>query len=130
MGYHLIANGISVLNPDCPSRRALNMLADKWTMLVIVALKDGAKRNGALKRMLGDISQKMLTQTLRELEASGIVARVVYDQVPPHVEYHLTDLGRTLLIPISALRDWAELYYDEVAAAQQQARENQPDRAV
>lgn len=112
--------GINILDPECPSRRTLTLLANKWTMLTIVALKNGKKRNGEIKRMLGDISQKMLTQTLRELEASGIVERTAYHEVPPRVEYQLTPLGITLLEPIVALGNWAEKHFAEVEAAQRQ----------
>lgn len=107
-----------ILDPSCPSRQALNLLADKWVVLIIVALdKRTPQRNGELKRMLGDISQKMLIQTLRELEAIGVVSREVFHEVPPHVEYSLTDLGRSLLVPIAALRDWAETHVPEMDKA-------------
>jgi DNA-binding HxlR family transcriptional regulator len=116
------ADDISIFNPDCPSRYALALLADKWTMLIIVALKSGAKRNGELKRLLGDVSQKMLTQTLRHLETNGIVCRTVYQTVPPHVEYDLTECGRSLLKPIKALGDWAETHWSDVLTAKQQSQ--------
>lgn len=110
---------INVLDPDCPSRKTLALLADKWSMLIIVGLaKKGTLRNSQLKRALGDISQKMLTQTLRKLEDCGIVNRIVYNQIPPKVEYELTELGSSLLEPIQALSDWAELHYIDVLEAQ------------
>jgi DNA-binding HxlR family transcriptional regulator len=113
------ASVVSIFNPFCPSRYTLSLLADKWTMLIVVALSKRPMRNGELKRKLGDISQKMLTQTLRELEVNGIVSRTVYDRVPPHVEYDLTDLGQSLLGPIRVLADWAETYWDQVQAARE-----------
>ncbi|MBC7870311.1 MAG: helix-turn-helix transcriptional regulator [Chitinophagaceae bacterium] len=98
-----------VLDINCPSRRALALLADKWVMLVIVALsKKEPLRNGELKRMLGNISQKMLVQTLRNLETNGLIVREVFNEVPPHVEYRLSPLGQTLMVPIRAIRDWAQ----------------------
>lgn len=111
---------IDVFNPDCPSRYTLALLADKWTMLVIIAIRRGAKRNGELKRAISDISQKMLTQTLRDLEANGIVTRTIYEKVPPHVEYELTECGISLLEPIKAMAAWAESHYGEVIAAREQ----------
>lgn len=99
----------NVLDPDCPSRQALALLADKWVLLVIVSLAHRQpQRNGELKRSISDISQKMLIQTLRQLEEKGIVSRTVYDEVPPHVEYQLTPLGESLLTPLDALKTWAE----------------------
>ncbi|MDX2161229.1 MAG: helix-turn-helix domain-containing protein [bacterium] len=110
--------GYDVLEPNCPSRRVLTLLADKWVLLVIVALaKKGPLRNGELKRVLGDISQKMLVQTLRNLEEFGVVQRTAYNVVPPHVEYQLTDLGESLLVPIGALRDWAQAHTEALPDA-------------
>lgn len=106
-----------LLDPNCPSRRALAMLADKWVMLIIIALaKHGRMRNSELKRLLGGISQKMLVQTLRELEHGHLVRRIVHPEVPPRVEYELTPLGQTLMEPIHALRIWAETYFAQVMA--------------
>ena len=115
---------INVLDPECPSRQTLELLADKWSMLIIVALdQKGTLRNSALKRALRDISAKMLTQNLRKLESSGIVNRISYNEVPPRVEYELTELGQTLIAPIRALSDWAELYYAEILEAQKASSE-------
>lgn len=107
----------NVLNPLCTSRLTLELLADKWVLLIVMALADGVKRNGQLKREIGDISQKMLTQTLRDLEQRHIIQRMEYPQVPPKVEYQLTDLGKSLLEPIRALARWAEDHYQETLAA-------------
>jgi len=103
----------------CPTRAALDRIADKWTVLIIGLLGDGPKRFSVLKREVDGISQKMLTQTLRGLERDGLVSRTIYPEVPPHVEYDLTLLGRTLSIPIAAVRQWAEKQIEEVRAAQQ-----------
>lgn len=102
----------------CPSRSALDRIADKWTALVIGALEEGPRRFGQLRRDIEGVSQKMLTQTLRSLERDGLVARRVYPTQPPSVEYSLTDLGATLIEPLAAIRTWAEHHIDELAAAQ------------
>ncbi|HRE46353.1 MAG TPA: helix-turn-helix domain-containing protein [Aggregatilineales bacterium] len=110
---------INVLTPTCPSRMTLKIIADKWALLVVFALKHESRRNGELLRLISDVTQKMLTQTLRKLEQSGIVERIIYHEVPPKVEYRLTALGRSLLVPINAISEWAETHYAEVIAAQQ-----------
>ena len=97
-----------VLNPDCPSRHLIKLLADKWVVLVIYALQHEKKRTSQIKHILGDVSQKMLTQTLRKLEQYHIVTRTVYNQVPPKVEYELTSLGIALIEPVTQLCAWAE----------------------
>ncbi len=107
----------SVLNQGCGSRRVLDLVADKWTTLVIRALNGGPTRYGALQRTIGGVSQKMLTQTLRKLEAEGLVEREVHPVVPPKVVYSLTELGRTLIPPLKALCEWAEEHRDELEAA-------------
>lgn len=111
----------NMLSARCPSRRVLDLLADKWVVLVIAALSRGVNRNGALLREIGGISQKMLTQTLRALEYNGLVQRIVHDAVPPHVEYRLTPLGDTLINPIHVLGAWVEAHFHEVERARQQA---------
>ncbi len=95
---------------NCPSRRALDLIADKWTPLIISLLSDGPQRYTQLKRQIGGISQKMLTQTLRKLEEEGLVTRTVYPTAPPSVEYALTPLGETLLEPLMGLLDWAATF--------------------
>lgn len=99
---------------DCRTRRGLELIADQWTLLVIVALQQGTKRFSQIHAQIERISKKMLTQTLRALERDGLVKRVVYPVVPPMVEYSLTTLGQTLIEPIWALRDWSEKYIEEV----------------
>lgn len=98
-------------------RQALALIADKWAVLVITTLADGPRRYNVLRRELEGVSQKMLTQTLRDLECNGLVARTVYPDTPPRVEYALTPLGRTLVDALTVLRDWAEVHYHEVEAA-------------
>jgi DNA-binding HxlR family transcriptional regulator len=103
-----------VYNEHCPTRMALDRIADKWTVLVVGALEDKAKRFGELRREIGGVSQKMLTQTLRGLERDGLVTRKVYASVPPKVEYSLTKLGRTLVRILEAIREWSEENIEDV----------------
>ncbi len=110
----------NVLNQNCESRQALERIADKWTCLIVYALLDGPRRHGELRRMIEGISQKMLTQTLRSLEADGLVKRTVIDVIPPHVEYGLTPLGRTLSDPLVAICQWAMDHLTELQAAREQ----------
>ena len=109
----------NVYSATCPTRQVLDLIADKWAALVVGLLEDGPQRFAALQRQIGGISQKMLTQTLRELERDGLVQRTVYAEVPPRVEYALTPLGQTLCGPIAAIRDWAEENIAAVTVAQQ-----------
>jgi DNA-binding HxlR family transcriptional regulator len=108
---------ISVLNANCASRRVLDLLSDKWTTLVLRALERGTQRFGVLKRRIEGISQKMLTQTLRRLETSGLINRSAQQIVPPVVEYSLTPLGQSLLPALDALVYWAEANFHAVEAA-------------
>lgn len=107
-------NEISVLDETCPARQALNLITSKWTVLIIYALAEGPSRFNQLQRTIGGITQKMLTQSLRQLELDGILTRTVYSTVPPQVEYELTSLGKTLIKPLNALCDWAETYYADI----------------
>jgi DNA-binding HxlR family transcriptional regulator len=91
----------------CPVRDVLDRIGDRWSMLVILQLHAGPTRFNALKRTLGDISQRMLAVTLRHLERDGLVSREVFPTNPPQVEYTLTDLGRTLFDRVGALAEWA-----------------------
>jgi DNA-binding HxlR family transcriptional regulator len=101
----------------CPSRKVLELIGDRWTLLVIAAVSQGVKRHNQLIREVEGISQKMLTQTLRKLERNGIVARKVYPVIPPMVEYSLTPLGQTLIDPVRILGAWAEEHFSEVELA-------------
>ena len=109
----------NVFDPNCGSRRVLNLIADRWTALVIYALDRKTRRYSELEKMIGGISQKMLTQTLRNLERDGIVERTVYPVVPPHVEYALTPLGTTLIEALRSLCLWAQENLGAVEAARQ-----------
>ena len=93
---------------DCRAvSEVLSRVGDKWTVLVVSTLGDGPKRFNELRRALGSISQRMLTLTVRGLERDGLVTRTVFPTNPPRVDYELTDLGRSLLDPVSALGAWA-----------------------
>jgi len=104
---------------NCPTRTVLDRIGDRWTTLVVLLLADRPRRFSELGRMIEGISQKMLTQTLRGLERDGLATRTVHAEVPPRVEYELTDLGRSLIAPLSALDAWAR----EHIAAVETARE-------
>jgi DNA-binding HxlR family transcriptional regulator len=108
----------NVYADNCPTRQALDRIADKWTALIIGLLEDKPQRFSELNKQIEGISQKMLTQTLRSLERDGLIQRTIYAAVPPRVEYNLTPLGKTLCAPLTAIRDWAETYIDEVGTAQ------------
>lgn len=97
-----------VFNAECPARKTLSLIADKWSILIILALLSGGKRHGELRRKIQGITQKMLTQTLRRLEADGLVSRTAHPTRPPQVEYALTPLGETLIGPVRALTAWAQ----------------------
>lgn len=108
----------NVFVAECPTRRVLDRVADKWAVLILILLADGTKRFNALKRMIGGVSQKMLSQTLKSLERDGLVARRVIPTVPVTVEYSITPLGRTLHAAVDPLRIWAETHIAAVEAAQ------------
>ncbi|WP_036144541.1 winged helix-turn-helix transcriptional regulator [Luteibacter sp. 9135] len=92
----------------CPSvREILNRVGDKWSLYIVTALHGGPQRFNEIKRQVSGISQRMLTLTLRGLERDGLLTRTMYPTIPPRVEYELTELGRTLLIPIATILDWA-----------------------
>lgn len=104
---------------SCPSRKSLARIANKWTAMIVIALGDGRLRFGKLQSEVGGISGKVLSETLRDLERDGIVARHVHDEIPPRVEYELTELGRTLRDPLNVLRLWAEAHVHEVDRARE-----------
>ena len=107
----------NVLSDVCPTRKVLDLIADKWTVLVIYLLASGTKRYGELQRAIHGISQKMLTQTLRGLERDGLVTRTVHPEVPPRVEYELTHAGATLIEPLAALDAWARTHLEAILDA-------------
>jgi len=96
--------------PACPVEVTLLLLSNKWTILILRDLLSGTKRFGELKKSLSGVSQKVLTANLRSLEEKGIIVREVYPEVPPRVEYTLTDLGKTLEPIIDSMHAWGEFY--------------------
>src|SRR5688572_25773971 len=103
---------------DCRAVSAiLSRIGDKWSVLIIQRLGEGPRRFNEIKRIVGGISQRMLTLTLRNLERDGLVSRTVTPTVPPRVDYALTELGRDLLVPVSALGQWAIAHTPCIAAA-------------
>ena len=102
---------------NCPTRQVLAAVADKWTSLIVNSLAAGPRRHGELRRRIAGISQKMLTQSLRSLERNGLVVRLVAPTLPARVDYELTELGRTLLPILRALKEWSEVHIEEVLAA-------------
>lgn len=96
--------------PACPVETTLLLIGDKWKVLILRDLMPGTKRFGELKKSIGSVSQKVLTAQLRDMEESGLLTRTVYAEVPPRVEYRLTDLGRSLEPILDAMRNWGEAY--------------------
>ncbi|MGW6691540.1 winged helix-turn-helix transcriptional regulator [Streptomyces sp. NPDC054961] len=111
-----------VYSAKCPTRQVLDHISGKWTILVVDALLEGTLRYTDLMRRIEGVSQKMLTQTLRGLEADGFVTRTVYPTIPPRVAYDLTELGRSLAEPIAALRHWTETHINEIERARARVR--------
>jgi DNA-binding HxlR family transcriptional regulator len=108
-----------VYDASCPSRTALHRIGDRWTALIVGILAERPHRFGELRRRIGGISQKMLTQTLRSLEGDGLVSREAFATVPVTVEYALTPFGETLVPVLAGVRDWAEAHVAEVVAARE-----------
>jgi DNA-binding HxlR family transcriptional regulator len=107
-----------LFDPDCPTRLVLDRIGDKWTVLVVLLLSDGPMRFTDLRGHLGRVAPKVLTQTLRRMERDGLVTREIFAEVPPRVEYTLTDLGHSLIEPIAVIGDWAERHVHRITAAQ------------
>ena len=113
---------MNIANPyssNCPTRKVLDRVADKWAVLVLGLLIEGPIRFNRLRRAVEGISQKMLSQTLKSLERDGLVSRKAFATVPVTVEYAITPLGQTLATTLDALRVWAETHMEEVTANQQ-----------
>ena len=96
--------------PTCPVETTLTLISNKWKVLILRDLLPGTKRFGELKKSVGQISQKVLTAQLREMEQDGLLTRTVYPEVPPRVEYTLTELGYSLNPVLDAMRSWGENY--------------------
>ena len=100
--------------PACPVETTLTLIGDKWKVLILRDLMSGTKRFGELKKSIGTVSQKVLTAQLRDMEANGLVHRDVYAEVPPRVEYSLTELGQSLKPILDAMWNWGEDYKNSV----------------
>lgn len=96
--------------PACPVETTLTLIGDKWKVLILRDLLTGTKRFGELKKSIGNVSQKVLTAQLRDMEESGLISRKVYAEVPPKVEYSLTSLGQSLEPILDAMKLWGEGY--------------------
>lgn len=119
MSQHESSNVPSIYNTNCPSRHLLNRVADKWAVMLMGALEQqGPQRFGALKRLCAGISQKMLTQTLRNLERDGLIRRTVLTEKPLQVEYALTDMGGSLVALMQPLIDWVHTHYQAIELVQ------------
>lgn len=115
-----------LFSEHCPSRQVLKHVTSRWGVLVLVALRDGAQRFGALRRRIGGISERMLAQTLQWLEQDGFVQRLELSVLPPHVEYRLTPLGEDLGRRVGDLADWIERNIDGILEAQHQVARARP----
>ncbi|MBX5152975.1 helix-turn-helix transcriptional regulator [Rhizobium lentis] len=103
----------------CPIRGVLDRIGDQWSLLTLEALEHEKKRFNELQREIGDVSKQMLSKTLRHLEQDGFISRTVYPEVPPRVEYELTEMGRSFLIPMKALIGWADRNHSEIMRARE-----------
>ena len=103
--------------PACPVETTLMLIGDKWKVLILRDLMPGTKRFGELKKSIGNVSQKVLTAQLRAMEENGLVSRKVYAEVPPRVEYSLTELGRSLEPILDSLKIWGEEYKEKASGA-------------
>ena len=103
---------LSAAGPACPVETTLTLISDKWKVLILRDLMPGTKRFGELKKSIGTVTQKVLTAQLRQMEASGLLTRTVYAEVPPRVEYTLTDLGRSLRPVLDAMEAWGKAYQE------------------
>ena len=103
-----------LMAPDCPSRAVLQHVTRRWGVLVLIALETGTLRFSELRRGIGGVSERMLAQTLQQLEGDGFVRRVAYQVVPPHVEYSLTPLGLEVAEKVRGLADWIEMNLDRI----------------
>ena len=102
---------------QCPVRGVLDRIGDKWSTLIVITLAERPLRFGELRRSIPDISQRMLTQTLRDLQRDGLISRHVFPTQPPSVEYRLTEMGQSLLDPLAGLVRWAETHHGAIRGA-------------
>lgn len=113
----IVVMGMAFSPEECPVRDVIDNIGGKWNTLMILALADGPMRFSALRRLIPDISQRMLTQTLRDLQRDGYIGREVFPTQPPSVEYRLTPLGQSFLVLVKGLVDWSTAHHDAIRAA-------------
>lgn len=116
----------NVLAAQCPSRQILQRLSSRWGLLVLLVLKSGTKRFSEIRHAIEGISERMLTQTLQQLEADNMLTRKSYDTVPPHVEYTLTHFGEEAASRVANLVEWLETTLPEILASNQPKNGSQP----
>lgn len=114
----------NIYNEKCPTRIVLDRIADKWTVLIIGQLAEKTFRFNELKRCIGGITQKVLTQALKNLERDGMIHRTIYPTSPPKVEYSLTTLGESLTVIVHQVKEWSEQNVGQILAAQRVYRED------
>ncbi|MBW3241871.1 helix-turn-helix transcriptional regulator [Epibacterium sp. DP7N7-1] len=113
----------SPFEQPCPIRDVLDRIGDQWSLLVLEALSEQTWRFNTLQREIGDVSKQMLSKTLRRLEQDGFVTRTIYPEVPPRVEYALTDLGRSFMEPLNILINWADVHHLAIVESRRACRE-------
>ncbi len=113
----IVVMGMAFSREQCPVRDVIDNIGGKWNTLMILALADGPMRFSALRRLIPDISQRMLTQTLRDLQRDGYIGRRVFPTQPPSVEYSLTPLGQSFLVLVKGLVDWSVEHHQAIRAA-------------
>lgn len=106
-----------VLGHSCPIRDVLDRIGDQWSLLILINLSGGTMRFNELNRSITDISKQMLSRTLKKLEGDGLITRTSFGEIPPRVEYSLTDLGVSLMGPMQKLIDWANTHYKDICEA-------------
>ncbi|MGB9095418.1 winged helix-turn-helix transcriptional regulator [Erwinia sp.] len=109
-----------LFDANCPSRDVLKRLTSRWSLLILVALQDDTLRFSELRRKIGGISERMLSQTLRFMEEDGFVERIAYDVIPPHVEYRLSPSGQEVREQVVGLADWIEMNLQQIMAHRRQ----------
>jgi DNA-binding HxlR family transcriptional regulator len=115
---------VFAFDQPCPIRDVLDRIGDQWSLLVLEALQGGVLRFNELNRRIDDISKQMLSRTLKRLEEDGFIRRTLYAEVPPRVEYELTNLGRSFLVPMQLLVQWADENHVRICKARLQYSEN------
>ena len=119
MSETTVKNVIFEFEQPCPIRDVLDRVGDQWSLLVLEALERNTLRFNELLRAIGDISKQMLSRTLKRLEKDGFILRTIFPEVPPRVEYRLTDLGRSFLVPMKTLVTWADINHRAICEARQ-----------